>query len=157
MDDNRRATVRRTLTVLGQLAAAGGLGVDARIHLRLASAYDAVRTSTLSQGDLFRAESVAAILAAVLILVRPRVWTGSLAGLVAAGGLGALLLYRFVDVGRIGPLPSMYEPAWYPDKTNSAIGMAVALVAALLVIALRRGVPGRSARTTTDPAASPSA
>ncbi len=50
--------------------------------------------------------------------------------LVLASALGALLLYRYVDVGTLGPLPNMYEPAWFPKKTAAAFAEAVGLVTA---------------------------
>ena len=40
-----------------------GLAIDAFVHFDLADAFAGVKTSTLSQADLFRVESVAAIVA----------------------------------------------------------------------------------------------
>ena len=94
------------------------------------------KSSTVSQGDLFRVEGAVAIAAAVLVVLLRRPVTALLAALVAGGGLVPLLVYRYYDVGSIGPLPPMYEPAWYPDKTNTAIAQAVATVAALLLFVL---------------------
>ena len=126
------------------LVVVAGLAFDAYVHLDLASDYDPVRTDTLSQGDLFRVESALAILAALLLLVRPRRWTAAFAALVAGGGLAAVLLYRYVDVGQIGPIPSMYEPTWYTEKTNSAIAEGVAFVAAVVLVLLPWRRPARS-------------
>jgi hypothetical protein len=42
------------------------------------------------------------------------------------------VLYRYVDVGSIGPIPNMYEPAWFGEKTHSAI--AEGLVAVLWLV-----------------------
>lgn len=64
--------------------------------------------------------------------------------LIAASALGAILLYRYVDVGTIGPLPDMYDPAWYPEKTLSAVAEAIAAIgAAILLVAPRRNVAER--------------
>lgn len=115
-------------TVLA-LIAAGGLGVDAYAHFDLAGTYDAVRTSTLSQGDLFRIEGVAAILAGAAAVLRPRRYTALAAFAVAASALAAVVLYRYVNVGSLGPIPSMYEPAWYPEKAQAAWAEAVAAAA----------------------------
>jgi hypothetical protein len=52
--------------------------------------------------------------------------------LIAAGGLGALLLY--VDVGGLGPIPDMYDPIWYTEKTISAVGEAAAALGALCLL-----------------------
>jgi hypothetical protein len=117
------------------LVAAAGLAFDAYVHLDLADTYDAAHTSVLSQGDLFRVEAGLAILAILGILLRPRRYTAAFAFVVAAGGFGAVLLYRYVDVGAIGPIPSMYEPIWYPEKTQSAWAEAIAAVAALILLA----------------------
>jgi hypothetical protein len=116
-----------------------GLAIDAKIHLNLATTYDPVASSTISQGDLFRIEGALAIAAAVLVLIRKPVFALA-AVMVAGGGLLPLLVYRYYNVGAIGPLPNMYEPAWYPDKTNTCIAQAIAAVAALilLVVLVRR-------------------
>ncbi|MFK0289831.1 hypothetical protein ACIQU6_04970 [Streptomyces sp. NPDC090442] len=109
---------------------AAGLAVDAYVHIDLADAYDAIGTG-ISQGTLFRIQGAAAALAAVLVLVRGRNrWVWAFAFLVAAAALGAVLLYRYVDVGSLGPLPNMYEPVWYPEKTASAVAEAVAALGA---------------------------
>lgn len=85
----------------------------------------------MSQGDLFRLEAGLASLAALLVLVFPRRTTWALAFLVAAGGLALLLIYRYVNVGSIGPVPNMYEPVWFPEKTATTIAQAVATATAL--------------------------
>ncbi|MBS2962903.1 hypothetical protein KGA66_07605 [Actinocrinis puniceicyclus] len=113
-----------------RVVTAAGLAVDAYVHADLASVYDPVRAG-ISQGDLFRVEAAASALAALLVLLsaRPLVW--AFAFLVAASGLGALLLYRYVDVGALGPLPNMYEPLWFTKKTATAVAEALAAVTAL--------------------------
>jgi hypothetical protein len=111
-----------------------GLALDAYVHLDLASGYDGVKSSVLSQGDLFRAEAALAILAAVALLLRPRRYTALFALLVAAGGVAAVLVYAHVDVGAFGPIPDMYEPIWYTEKTQSLWGEAIAALAALALL-----------------------
>ena len=91
---------------------AAGLAIDAFVHLDLASTYEPVRTSVLSQADLFRAEAVVAVLAALLLLVRLRRYSAAIAAVVAGSALAVLLVYRYVDLGPLGPIPSMYEPVW---------------------------------------------
>jgi hypothetical protein len=54
-----------------RVATATALGIDAAIHWQNASAYDAV-TATISQGQLFRIETVLAVVVGLLVLVRPR-------------------------------------------------------------------------------------
>lgn len=118
------------------LIAAVGLLIDAFVHFHLAAAYSSVRTSTLSEGDLFRVEATVATIAAAALLIRPRRYTAALAFVVAAGGTAAVVFTRYVNVGAFGPFPNMYEPSWGGEKTLSAIAEAIAAVAALLLFAL---------------------
>lgn len=126
--------VRAFLTVV----VVAGLAVDAFVHFDLASAYGVVKSSTLSQADLFRTEGALAVIAGVAVSVRPRRYTAAFAFLTSAGGLAAVLLYRYVDVGAFGPLPNMYDPIWYPEKTLSAWAEGIAALAALGVLAAIR-------------------
>ena len=123
---------------LFRLVIAGGLAVDAYVHTKLAGDFDAVR-GTISQGGLFRIEAGVASLVALLALLLPRRRLLYLmAGTVAGSALGAVLLYRYVNVGALGPLPNMYEPVWYQDKTLSAFAEAVSFVAAAVGLVLTR-------------------
>ncbi len=115
-----------------------GLAVDAYVHWSLASTYDAVQ-ATVSQGQLFRVEAVTAVVAALLLLLRPGRLTAAFAALVAGGGLAALLTYRYVDVGQLGPFPDMFEPLWYAKKNWTAIAQAAATVTALLLVMMGAG------------------
>jgi hypothetical protein len=131
-----------------------GLAIDAYVHLHLASAYDTVK-GTFSQGELFRIEAGLAIVAAILLLVRPGRLTAAIAAIVAGGGVFALLLYYFVNVGKLGPLPNMYEPTWYGDKVVTLIAQTVATVTALALVFLgwpRREPARRSASNATGDA-----
>ncbi len=120
-----------------RLVVVAGLAVDVYVHLHLAAGYDA-NTATISEGALFRGEAGVAGLAAVLVLLTRTQIGVMVALLVAAGGVGAVLLYQYVDVGAVGPLPNMYEPLSYPEKTDSLIAEAVAALAALALLALHR-------------------
>src|SRR5690349_1350055 len=120
--------------ILLQVIAAAGLAYDAKIHLHLAPAYDQIKSSTVSQGDLFRIEAWTAIAAAVLVLIVRKPISALVAVAVAGGGLVPLLVYRYYDFGSLGPLPAMYEPAWYPDKTHTAIAQAVSAGAGLVLV-----------------------
>ena len=128
-----------------RLLVVAGLAVDVFVHLHLAAGYD-LNTAAVSEGALFRVEAaLAAVAAAGVLLTR---WRAAvvLALLVAAGGVAAVLLYEFVDVGAVGPLPDMYEPISYPEKTYSLVAEAVAALAALALLTLRpaRGGRGRA-------------
>ena len=123
-----------------------GLTIDAYVHFDLAGNYRLIKTSTLSQADLFRAEGVVAIIAALLLAVRPRRYTAAIAALVAGSALLVLLVYRYNDIGQFGPIPSMYEPIWYTRKTVSAYAEGAALLAAVLLLF----VPRRRSAPTVD-------
>ncbi|WP_432177539.1 hypothetical protein [Streptomyces sp. NBC_00063] len=75
------------------------------------------------------------MLAAVLVLFWRRSLGDVFAWFTAAGGLAALLVHRYVDVGAFGPLPDMYEPLWYAQKDIVVISQVLTVVAmtALLV------------------------
>jgi hypothetical protein len=125
-----------------RVATAAALGIDAVVHWQNASAYDAV-TATVSQGQLFRAEAAVAVVVGLLVLIRPRRSSWLAALLVAAGALGAVLLYRYVDVGALGPLPDLYENTWQvPGKLLSASAEAAAVVLAGLGLLTYRTRPG---------------
>lgn len=111
-----------------------GLAIDAYVHFNLASNYELIKTSTLSQADLFRVEGAVAIVAAVLLVVRPRRYTAGIAAVVAGSALLVLLLYRYNDIGQLGPIPSMYEPVWYTKKTVAAFAEGAALIAAVVLL-----------------------
>ena len=126
---------QRTLSVVSwvlRVVTAAALAVDSYVHADLADRYDPNSDASISQGDLFRIEAAVSALAAfVIVLVATRVtWTFVFA--VAASALGAVLLYRYHDVGTLGPLPNMYEPSWYQEKSLTAIAEAVATAAAAL-------------------------
>jgi len=137
----RSAIVSWTLRV----ATAAALGVDAAVHWQNASAYDAVK-ATLSQGELFRVEAALAVVVGVLVLVRPRPssWVAALG--VGASALAAVLLYRYVDLGALGPLPDMYENTWQvPGKLLSAYAEGAAVVLAGVGLLTHRGaIPTRA-------------
>ena len=118
--------------ILLRLVVAAGLVVDAVVHLNYASRYDPVG-NTISQGDIFRIESSVAILVAVVLLVAPWRRLGYLAAfLISASAFGGVMLYRYVNVGAIGPIPNMYEPVWFGQKTFSAYAEGAAAVIALV-------------------------
>jgi hypothetical protein len=121
-----------------RVATAAALGIDAVVHARNASAYDAVK-ATVTQGQLFRVEAGLAVAVGVLVLVRPRrsSWVAALA--VAASALAAVLLYRYVDLGALGPFPDMYETTWQvPGKLLSAYAEGAAVVLAGLGLLTRK-------------------
>jgi hypothetical protein len=110
-----------------------GLASDAYVHLRLAPDYDVVGQS-LREGDLFRIEAILAVAAALFVLTgrRASLW---FALVVAASAATALLVNTYWQVGAIGPIPDMYEPIWFAQKQQAAIGeLAAAISAAALLL-----------------------
>ncbi|MEU8342460.1 hypothetical protein [Actinomadura meyerae] len=117
-----------------RLLVAAGLAADAVVHWRFApdmAPGPNTPDDVIPGDDLFYAQAIAAAVAAVLVLVWARRWTYAIAFLVAASAAGAVLLYYFVDFGQLGPIPRMYDPQWYADKTISLAGELVAALAAL--------------------------
>lgn len=127
-----------------------GLAIDAYVHFDLASAFDVHKTSTMSVGDLFRVEASVAVLAAVLLIARPRRYTAAFAFIVLAAGFIAVLVTRYVDVGSIGPVPNTYDPYWEPTgKWVSAVAEGVGALAGLALLMLMQSVTRRSATGST--------
>ena len=123
---SRQRNVLRLADLGLRLLSAAGLAIDAYVHAHLAGNYDGIRAN-VSQGDLFLIEAAAASFAALVVLVVPwRRVAFAVAASVGGGGLAAVLVYRYVNVGRLGPLPNMYEPIWYFQKTLSAYAEGVA-------------------------------
>jgi len=124
------------LTRAGLLAlrviTAAGLAVDAYVHADLAANYDLVGT-TITQGTLFRIEAGVSAAAALLVVAVGGRFVYAVAAAVAGSALAVLLLYRYVNVGSLGPIPNMYEPIWYTEKTVAAIAEAAATVAAAVL------------------------
>lgn len=150
--------MRRPLLLAVRAVVAVGLGVDAYVHLHLASRYQLAAPDGIGGGTLFRVEGVLASTALLLVLIRPRAASYAFAALVALGGLAAVVLYRYVDVGAIGPVPSMYEPIWFPEKSLSALAEAAAAAFAVVALLIGRGSvsPGhRHSRTHRSVPSSP--
>jgi hypothetical protein len=137
-----------------RVGTAAALSIDAAVHLRNAASYDLV-TATISEGALFRVQAGAAIASALLVLVWPRRASWVVAFLVAASALGAVLLYRYVDVGPLGPLPNMYENTWQvPGKLLSAWAEGAAVVlAGLGLLTHRSAAPARAVADSQIPEA----
>jgi hypothetical protein len=110
---------RGALPLVLAVLAAAGLAYDAYVHLHLAGNYSH-NGDSITQGGLFTLEAVIALVLALAVLLSDNklVWLG--VGITGLGGVAVVVLYRYVDVGAIGPVPNMYEPLWYGEKTASA-------------------------------------
>jgi hypothetical protein len=136
--DPRRPRTTPAAVALRILAAAC-LGVSAWIHFHLADRYATVPHDVIGQDDLFYIQAAVAAVVALWLLVTGRRFAWWAAALVGASSLGAVLLYRYVDVGALGPLPNMNDASWEPspDKAVSAI-VEAAVVVLWLIDEVRR-------------------
>lgn len=145
----------RSLWVL-RAGAAAGLLVSAVIHVQLAPGYQQAAPGGVGQGTLFVVQAGAAVLAAVFVLLKGSRITFGAAAVVALSSLAAVILYRYVQVPAIGPLPSMYEPVWYTAKTITAAAEAAAgalALAAYVLLHKREAGSGRVVRPRSASAA----
>ena len=128
----------RVLHLVLRAAIAVTLVVDTVVHLHLAPGYQQSAPSGIGAGNLFCIEAAAALMVAVWV-----VWRGSRAALLAAFAVGVsacvtVVLYRYVDVPALGPIPAMYEPVWFTEKSLSAVAEAVAAVGAAAGLVVSR-------------------
>jgi len=135
----RKGKDMKIFVIAARIWIALALLVNAYVHFLLATPFDAIVGSLVSQGDLFRIQGVVNILAAVLILAVHRWWIGLVAAAIAAGGLVLLVasVYVPLDLSTIG-FPVIYEPVWYPDKVVAVIAQGLALIGGLLVAVVAR-------------------
>ena len=132
-----RARTRRNGILLGIVVV--GLLVDAGVHLALASSFPDHRTSVLTEATVFRVQAATAVVAAIAVAVRPRRYTAAFALVVSASAVVAVVLYRYVDIGALGPVPDMYDPYWGPAaKVVSVVAEAAAAAGALGLLLSRR-------------------
>lgn len=110
------------------------LVVDAVVHLRLAGGYQQSAPGGIGAGNMFRIEAAVAVLAAAWVLRRGNRFALIAAFLVGFSAAVAVVLYRYVDVPALGPIPAMYEPVWFFEKSLSAVFEAVAALAALAAL-----------------------
>ncbi|GAA2283063.1 hypothetical protein GCM10010402_45230 [Actinomadura luteofluorescens] len=115
-----------------RLIVAAGLAADAIVHWKFAPDMAFVQGGSIDGDLLFRVQAAVAGVVAVIVLTYATRWAYALAFVVAASAAGAVVLYYYVDVGALGPLPDMHEPVWYPEKTISLAGEGGAALAALV-------------------------
>lgn len=142
-------TLRREVAWALRLLVAAGLAVDAGIHAALAPSQPP--NGTINQVDLFYLEAAVASVTVLLVLTYRSRATYGVALLVALSALGTVVLYRYVDIGPLGPLPDMYAPFWYASKLATAIAEAITVIAALIGISAhpRVGSNPPAPRTST--------
>jgi len=123
-----------------RVAIAIGLAIDAFVHFQLAANYQLAFPGGIGGGNLFRIQAVVAILAALYVLVRGSRLSYLIAAVVALSAFAAVVLSVYVQLPAIGPIPAMYEPIWFFEKTLSAVaeGLAGVLAIAGLILLGRR-------------------
>lgn len=123
-----------------RLITIAGLGIDAWVHLDLASTYSEAE-APINEGILFRAEAVLALLTALVLIFSARRLSFLLGFAVSASALTLMLVSRYVDLGSLGPFPDLYDPVWFAEKLWAAFGEAAAGIASLagiLLLSIRR-------------------
>jgi hypothetical protein len=122
---------RKPMDIVLRLLVVAALVIDAVVHLQLAAGYQIAAPGGIGQGSLFRLEAAAALLVGLYVLVRGSRPAYAVAVVVAGSAFIAVLLYRYVDIPALGPIPAMYEPVWYFEKSLSAVaeGLGAALAA----------------------------
>lgn len=118
-----------------RLLGAAALAISSYVHLHGAHFYTALG-NTITQADLFYAQGAIAAAVALWVLLTGQRLAWAAVALVGVASFAAVMLYRYVDVGAIGPIPNMYSPTWTPspDKLLSAYAEAAAFVLGLLAL-----------------------
>ena len=126
---------RRVTDLASRVVVAGALALDAVVHLRLAPGYQQSAPGGMGGGNLFRLQAAVAIFVGLWVLWRGSRGAYGVAMLTGLSALAAVVLYRYVDVPALGPIPALYEPVWFFQKSLSAIaeGVAAVMSAALLL------------------------
>ncbi|WP_269045066.1 hypothetical protein [Paenarthrobacter sp. Z7-10] len=145
MTSRRRASQKRfsVLDIVLRVLIAAALVIDAVVHFRLAPGYQLSAPDGIGGGNLFRIEAVAALVAAIYLLIRSSRPAYGFALLVAGAGFIAVILYRYVNVPALGPIPAMYEPVWFFEKSLSAVVEAAGAILAAIGLARFRRLRGR--------------
>ena len=130
-----------------RIGVVAALVVDAVVHWRLATGYGVAFPAGIGGDAVFRLEAVVAVLVAVWIAIAGSRIAWASAFLVLTSALIAVVLYRYVPVPQLGPIPSMYEPIWFPEKTVSAVaeGLGALLAAVGFAVSCRRTSRGAHA------------
>ena len=134
-----------------RVIAAACLGISAYVHLHLASRYGF--PGTISGETIFRVQGIVAATIGVLLLVTGNKWVWIAAALLGLASFTAVMLYRYVDVGAIGPLPNMYDSTWQPspEKLLSAIAEIAVPLLWLIDVSLRQPMTSRARQRSAAP------
>jgi hypothetical protein len=128
------------------------LAEDAVVHVRLAADYQLAAPGGIGQGNPFRIEAAVAAAVGMYVLFIGTRTAYTAAFLVTASALAAMLVYRYIDVPSIGPIPSMYEPLWFFHTSLSAVAEGAGALLAAIGVALNALAGSRSPRRDANPA-----
>nr|WP_239537354.1 hypothetical protein [Arthrobacter roseus] len=111
----------------------------------MAGNYDKSAPGGIGAGNLFRIEAVVAIISALYLLLVGSRRSYAVAAVVALSAFAAVLLSRYVELPPLGPIPAMYEPIWFAQKTATAVAEGLGGVLAICgFVALGRSGPKAS-------------
>ncbi|MDX6325977.1 MAG: hypothetical protein QOK15_2331 [Nocardioidaceae bacterium] len=144
-------TAASVAAVALRVLVAAALAVDAVVHLRLAADYQLAAPGGIGQGNLFRIEAAVAVAVGLYVLLTGSRTAYTAAFLVTASALTAVLVYRYIDVPSIGPIPSMYEPLWFFQKSLSAVAEGAGALLAAGGVALTTFAAPRSPHRVGKP------
>lgn len=136
------------MNVVFRVLVAAALAVDAIVHVTLAANYQLAAPGGIGAGNIFRIQAAIAVLAAIYVLARGSRRAFIVAGLVTVTAFAAVIIYRYIDVPAFGPIPAMYEPIWFAEKTLSAVAEGAGAVLAGLALTTTTQ-PRRPASPTT--------
>jgi hypothetical protein len=81
---------------------------------------------------------VVAIVVALYVLIRGTRLAFFAALLVLGSALAAVVVTAYVDLPQLGPIPPMYEPVWFVEKSISALVEGVGALLALVSLFFER-------------------
>ncbi|MCU1476622.1 MAG: hypothetical protein JWQ64_1315 [Subtercola sp.] len=115
------------------------LGLNAYIHLTLAPTVTDVSGRLMNLGTLYLIEAAVNTLAAVFLLVRPRVWSALFAVLVALIGLITLVASVWMPLHLPFGFPSVPMSSWTTEKAISAAAqLFVVISGSVVAVTVRR-------------------
>lgn len=131
---------RRTLHLVIRVLLAAALAADAIVHIHLAPGYQLANPGGIGQGNVFYIESGLAILVGLWVLFRGSRPAYFVALVVTASAALAAVASVYVGLPAFGPIPALYEPIWFFEKTVSALAEGAGAVLAIIGLVVgRRG------------------
>ena len=114
------------------------LGLNAYIHFTLAPTVADVSGALMSLSTLYLIEAALNALAAVFLLVRPRLWSALFAVVVALIGLLTLVASVWMPLHLPFGMPSVPMSSWTTEKAISAAAQLFIVISGTIVAATGR-------------------